>query len=88
MRSNSYQSPLAYKINEAKNSTERYNCLLSCHKDAIERNAAISYAGINSLELEIPINAESIPLPDKVDFARIADGLVDIYEELLKGKKE
>lgn len=64
-------SPLDYQLSEAKNGTDRYKCLLICHKDAIKRNASISYAGIKSLDIEIPKDAESIPLPNKVDFAGV-----------------
>lgn len=63
--------PSQYGVLEAKNSTQRYACLLACHKDAVKKNAAISYAGIKSLDIEIPANAEPIPLPDKVDFAGV-----------------
>lgn len=64
-------SPLDYDLSNAKNGVERYGCILACHKEAVKKNVAISYADIQSLDIEIPANAESIPLPDKVDFAGV-----------------
>lgn len=64
-------NPLDFQLNETSNGTERYYCLLECHKEAVKRNTEISYAGIRLLDIEIPANAESIPLPKKVDFAGV-----------------
>ena len=64
-------NPSSYGVLSAKSGIERYNCLLACHRDAVKKNFAISYAGINKLDIEIPANAESIPLPNEVDFAGV-----------------
>lgn len=64
-------SPLSYGLSEAKTGVERYKALERCHKDAVAKNAAISYAGIKALDIEIPAKAKSIPLPDEVDFAGV-----------------
>lgn len=64
-------SPRQYGVLEASNGVQRYACVLACHKDAVRKNAAISYEGIKSLDIEIPANAEPIPLPDKVNFAGV-----------------
>lgn len=64
-------NPSSYGVLSAKNGVERYNCLLACHKDAIKKNASISYAGIKTLDIEVPVDAVSIPLPNEVDFARV-----------------
>ena len=64
-------SPRQYGVLEASNGVQRYACLLACHKDAVRKNAAISYEGIKSLDIEIPANAEPIPLPDKANFAGV-----------------
>ncbi|MCQ2306422.1 MAG: hypothetical protein MJ000_02515 [Bacteroidales bacterium] len=64
-------SPLDYGLSEAKTGVERYKALENCHKDAVKKNANISYWGIKSLDIEIPADAASIPLPDEVDFAGV-----------------
>ena len=64
-------SPLSYSILDATSGVERYRALERCHRDAVKRNAPISYAGIKTLDIEIPAGAESIPLPDEVDFAGV-----------------
>ncbi len=70
-------NPTSYGILSAKTGVERYNCLLACHKDAIKKNASISYAGIRFIDIEIPANAESIPLPNEVDFAGVKLNVVN-----------
>lgn len=79
LSASAYESinPASYGILTAKNGIERYNCLLACHKDAIKRNASISYAGIKSLDIEIPSDAVSIPLPNEVDFAGVELNVVN-----------
>lgn len=64
-------SPLSYGLFEASTGIERFKVLERCHKDALAKNAAISYVGIESLDIEIPAGASSIPLPDEVDFAGV-----------------
>lgn len=63
-------NPLNYGILEAPNGIERYQKLLKCHKDALSEGR-ISYKGIKRIELEIPPNAQSIPLPIYTDFAGV-----------------
>lgn len=70
-------NPSAYGILEAKTGVDRYRCLLACHQDAIKKNVSISYAGINKLDIEIPSDAVSIPLPNEVDFAGIQLNVVN-----------
>ena len=64
-------NPMSYGVLDAKTGMERYNCLFACHKDAVKKNAIISYAGIERLELEIPQNAQSIPLTHKTEFNNV-----------------
>lgn len=64
-------NPCNFGLYKAKNGIERYYCILKCHKDAIEKNALISYKGIKSIDIEIPKNAEPIPLSNEVDFAGV-----------------
>ena len=64
-------SPLSYGLSEATTGIERFRALERCHKDAVKKNASISYSGIESLDIEIPADAASIPLPDEVDFAGV-----------------
>lgn len=75
-------SPLQYGILEASNGMQRYECLLACHKDAVKKNVAISYAGIESLEIEIPANAEPIPLPDKVVFSGVQINVLNTQKDM------
>ena len=62
-------NPISYGVLSAKSGIERYNCLLMCHKDAIKKNAMVSYLGIDSIEIEIPEKFSSIPLTSVTDFA-------------------
>lgn len=64
-------NPRSYGIGKAKTSVERYEILLRCHQDAINHGYNISYRGIKQLTIEIPKNAQSIPLPRETDFAGV-----------------
>lgn len=65
---NKYVSPYEFGLGNAKSGTDCYYVLLKTHKAAIKRGCGVSYKGIKIIELNIPQNAKSIPLPDKVDF--------------------
>lgn len=60
-----------YGILNAKNSVEAYWILLRCHQDAVAEGCFLSYRGINNINLELPQDVISIPLPDKTDFAGV-----------------
>ncbi|MCQ2326555.1 MAG: hypothetical protein MJZ71_03235 [Bacteroidales bacterium] len=62
-------NPLDYGLKEAKTGTERYGVLLRCHQDAVKKSAKVTYAGIGSIEIEIPEKFSSIPLTSETDFA-------------------
>lgn len=62
-------NPLDYGLRDAKIGIERYEVLLKCHKDAVKKNAKVTYAGIGSIDLEIPEKFSSIPLTTETDFA-------------------
>lgn len=53
----------------AASGTETFYALKKCHEEAVRLGKDISYAGIDSLFIEIPADAESIPLPAHTDFA-------------------
>ena len=57
-------SPYDYGLSEAKNGVDRYDVLLRTHSAAIEKNCGVSYAGIDTLTIEIPSGAPSILLSD------------------------
>lgn len=64
-------NPIDYGINKANNDVERYYILLKCHQDAVKYGMSISYKGIESISIEIPQDAITIPLPHYVDFANV-----------------
>ena len=61
-------NPIDFGINEAHNDIERYWVLYTCHSKAKENNRAVSYKGIDTLFLEVPPTAKSIPLSSSTDF--------------------
>lgn len=62
-------NPLDYGLKDAKLGVDRYKVLLKCHQDAVKKNVAVSYAGVGSIEIEIPEKFTSIPLTSITDFA-------------------
>lgn len=65
-------NPLQYGLNDAKNGIDRYSVLLRCHQDAVKKGAKVTYAGIGSIEIEIPEKFSTIPLTSETDFAGCA----------------
>jgi len=62
-------NPIRFGLNDAKTAVERYEVLYETHQTAKMTNAPVSYKGIDSIEIEIPKGAHSLPLTDKTDFA-------------------
>lgn len=85
-------NPLAYGLRDAKDGKERFEVLRACHKDAVDYGRPISYDGIDTIRLEIPDGAETIPLPNHTDFAGVVilvrnDSGKDITLFALTGEK-
>lgn len=64
-------TPLDYGLTTALTGNERYLILQKCHQDAIRKGLGVNYKDIDTLNIEIPDNAESIPLPYFTDFAGV-----------------
>lgn len=60
-----------YMIDNCTDGIQCYKKLKQIHEEAYKSNFSISYQGIQELILEIPEDAQSIVLPDKVDFAGV-----------------
>lgn len=63
-----YLSPLDFGLQDAVNGKERYEVLLKCHQQALLEGKLVSYKGVYSLFLEIPVKATGIPLAEDTDF--------------------
>ena len=63
-----YLSPYDFGLAAAKDGVETYRVLLKTHEAAVAQGCNVTYKGIEYLELDIPADAKSIPLPQKVDF--------------------
>lgn len=64
-------NPKDYGLFQANNGVERFEALMRCHMDAVNNNGRVSYEGVKTIEIEIPHNAQSIPLPEETDFANV-----------------
>lgn len=64
-------SPLDFGLAEAGTPLERYDAILRTHQYAVENGLDVSYSGIDTLSLEIPENALSIPLTHINDFSGV-----------------
>ena len=64
-------SPLDFGLREAKTDIDRFYVLKRCHDYAITTGAAVDYHGIDSIRLEIPMDAQNIPLSYYTDFAGV-----------------
>lgn len=60
-----------YGLDRARTGKERYEAIRNAHEAAVSTGAAISYRGIARIDIEIPKDAKSIPLPLETDFAGV-----------------
>lgn len=61
-------SPIDFGLFEAASDTERYDVLYRTHQAAVAAGKNVSYEGIDTLSIEIPQDAHSIPLTQINDF--------------------
>lgn len=61
-------SPFDYGLGIAKTGIDIYWALYKAHVAAIEAKTDVDYSGIKSLQIEIPLDAKSIPLTAHNDF--------------------
>lgn len=64
-------NPLDYGLRDAQTGKERYDVLMAAHSDAVFFSRPLSYSGIDTIDLEIPDSAVSLPLPYNTDFANV-----------------
>lgn len=64
-------TPYMFGLNEAKNGVERYWVLYNTHVAAVQRGVEVNYDGIGQLNIEIPKDAQSIPLTPQTDFKHL-----------------
>lgn len=62
-------SPLDFGLMEATNGIDRFRAIYNTHSTAVKRGQNISYRGIDTIRMEIPANAATIPLAENTDFA-------------------
>ena len=61
-------SPFEYGLAKANNGIERYQVLLKTHQAAVAAEVNVDYTGIDTIEIEIPLKPERIPLTHYNDF--------------------
>ncbi len=62
-------NPIEYGLNQVNDGESRYKILLKCHQEAVRLSKTISYKGIDTVRITIPVDAEPLPLANKNDFA-------------------
>lgn len=61
-------SPLDFGLREADDGMARYRALYDAHVTALSLGAEVSYAGIDTLDIELPPDYQTIPLGPHTDF--------------------
>lgn len=79
-----------FGLTSAKNGVERYQVLYMAHQAANKSGVNVDYSGINTIEIEIPAKAVSIPLTQYNDFKGCVFVIKNISENfyLFDRKKE
>ncbi len=85
-------TPDDFGFSIAKNGEERFTAIYQAHKAAHENGGIVSYEGIETVDLVIPDNAQSIPLTQKTDFNGVVFNVLntktDFYLFTLAGPRE
>lgn len=61
-------SPFDFGLREATNGIDRYWALYNAHVEARTAGLEVDYTGIDSLEIDLPPNFQSIPIGPRTDF--------------------
>ncbi len=64
-------SPLHYGLDTATTGEARYWALYHAHRVAVAQNSTVDYRGVGNLDIAIPADAKTIPLPKTTDFRGI-----------------
>ena len=64
-------SPLAYGLRDCISDIQRYYVMQEVHQDAVKLGCGVCYAGIDTINIEIPRDVKPLPLPDYTDFAGV-----------------
>ena len=64
-------SPLDFGLHEATSDSARYWVLYHTHRTAADSGVAVSYKGIDTIQIRIPADAKSLPLTDSNDFGHV-----------------
>lgn len=64
-------SPYDFGLSSAKDGYEVFRVLQKTHEAAVSKGYNVTYKGIELLEIDIPADAKSIPLPREVDFCGV-----------------
>lgn len=70
-RNKHFISPVDFGINKTKTGIETYKLLFEIHTIAKSLGLPVIYKGIKNIDIEIPPNAESIPLSTYTDFSDV-----------------
>lgn len=80
--SRSQLSPYQYGLREARTGIERYWALYKTHCAAISLGLEVSYNDIDSLEIEIPLGAKSIPIGERTNFAGLVLNVINNAKDI------
>lgn len=64
-------SPISYGLRDCISDIQRYYVLQDLHNDAVRLRCDVDYSGIDSINIEIPRDAKSLPLGDFTDFGGV-----------------
>jgi len=62
-------SPYNFGLREARDGIDRYWAMYNAHAEALAQGVEVSYAGIDTLDIELPSDFQTIPLGPYTDFS-------------------
>ena len=61
-------SPYNFGLREARDGVDRYWAMYNAHAEALAQGMEVSYEGIDTLDIELPSDYQTIPLGPHTDF--------------------
>lgn len=80
---NAKVSPIDFGLLQAKTGVEKYRILLFTHQTALKYGTDVDYTGIKNIDIEIPVDAKSIPLTRKNDFNNIVLNVTNNSKDII-----
>ncbi len=76
-------SPLDYGLKDCISDIQRYYVLQEVHNDALKQGCGVDYSSIDTINIEIPRDAEPLPLTDNTNFGGLVLNVKNLQKKMV-----